>query len=46
MPGEAPKEFEFRSLSVFPSNQPATEFRFEIKRDGGWHEYRMLYVYI
>ena len=42
-PGEAPKEFEFRSLSVFPlSNQPATEFRFEISRDGPWHEYRML----
>ena len=37
-----PKEFEFRSLSVFPSNQPATEFRFEISRDGPWHEYRML----
>ena len=43
MPGEtAPKEFEFRPLSVFPANQPATEFRFEVSRDGGWHEYRML----
>ena len=47
MPGqaapEAHKEFEFRSLSVFPlSNQPATEFRFEIARDSAWHDYRML----
>ena len=37
-----PNSLGFRSLLVFPSNQPATGFRFEVSRDDERHEYRML----
>lgn len=43
MPGDSStKEYEFKPLSVFSSCQPSADFRFEISRDGPWHEYQLL----